>query len=75
MIFRPGPQAVGESMRGSRLAWTLPVSSSPSGAAAAPRPPSGPSSSPAPKLPQRQRRDGDGSGECLKEMVRMGDYM
>uniref|UniRef100_A0A671PRM7 Gamma-tubulin complex component 3 homolog n=1 Tax=Sinocyclocheilus anshuiensis TaxID=1608454 RepID=A0A671PRM7_9TELE len=40
----PGPQAVGESMRGSRLAWTLPVSSSPSGAAAAPRPPSGPSS-------------------------------
>uniref|UniRef100_A0A671PW02 Gamma-tubulin complex component 3 homolog n=1 Tax=Sinocyclocheilus anshuiensis TaxID=1608454 RepID=A0A671PW02_9TELE len=63
LLTGPGPQAVGESMRGSRLAWTLPVSSSPSGAAAAPRPPSGPSSSPAPKLPQRQRRDEDGSGE------------
>uniref|UniRef100_A0A672PKH1 Gamma-tubulin complex component 3 homolog n=1 Tax=Sinocyclocheilus grahami TaxID=75366 RepID=A0A672PKH1_SINGR len=65
LLTGPGPQAVGESMRGSRLAWTLPISSSPSGAAAAPRPPSGPSSSPASKLPQRQRRDGDGSGECL----------
>uniref|UniRef100_A0A8C1W1B9 Tubulin, gamma complex associated protein 3 n=1 Tax=Cyprinus carpio TaxID=7962 RepID=A0A8C1W1B9_CYPCA len=63
LLTGPGPQAVGESMRGSRLAWTLPVSSSLSGAAAAPRPPSGPSSSPAPKLPQRQRRDGDGSAE------------
>ncbi|XP_016327001.1 gamma-tubulin complex component 3 homolog [Sinocyclocheilus anshuiensis] len=63
LLTGPGPQAVGESMRGSRLAWTLPVSSSPSGAAAAPRPPSGPSSSPAPKLPQRQRRDEDGSAE------------
>uniref|UniRef100_A0A671PRP6 Gamma-tubulin complex component 3 homolog n=1 Tax=Sinocyclocheilus anshuiensis TaxID=1608454 RepID=A0A671PRP6_9TELE len=61
LLTGPGPQAVGESMRGSRLAWTLPVSSSPSGAAAAPRPPSGPSSSPAPKLPQRQRRDEDGT--------------
>uniref|UniRef100_A0A8C1N9Y4 Gamma-tubulin complex component 3 homolog n=1 Tax=Cyprinus carpio TaxID=7962 RepID=A0A8C1N9Y4_CYPCA len=63
LLTGPGPQAVGESMRGSRLAWTLPVSSSLSGAAAAPLPPSGPSSSPAPKLPQRQRRDGDGSAE------------
>uniref|UniRef100_A0A8C2HFT9 Tubulin, gamma complex associated protein 3 n=1 Tax=Cyprinus carpio TaxID=7962 RepID=A0A8C2HFT9_CYPCA len=63
LLTGPGPQAVGESMRGSRLAWTLPVSSSLSGAAAAPRPHSGPSSSPAPKLPQRQRRDGDGSAE------------
>uniref|UniRef100_A0A672PKJ2 Gamma-tubulin complex component 3 homolog n=1 Tax=Sinocyclocheilus grahami TaxID=75366 RepID=A0A672PKJ2_SINGR len=67
LLTGPGPQAVGESMRGSRLAWTLPISSSPSGAAAAPRPPSGPSSSPASKLPQRQRRDGDGSGECLHQ--------
>ncbi|XP_016151144.1 gamma-tubulin complex component 3 homolog [Sinocyclocheilus grahami] len=67
LLTGPGPQAVGESMRGSRLAWTLPISSSPSGAAAAPRPPSGPSSSPASKLPQRQRRDGDGSdGKFIK---------
>uniref|UniRef100_A0A9J7Y578 Tubulin gamma complex component 3 n=2 Tax=Cyprinus carpio TaxID=7962 RepID=A0A9J7Y578_CYPCA len=33
LLTGPGPQAVGESMRGSRLAWTLPISSSPSGAA------------------------------------------
>uniref|UniRef100_A0A672PKJ6 Gamma-tubulin complex component 3 homolog n=1 Tax=Sinocyclocheilus grahami TaxID=75366 RepID=A0A672PKJ6_SINGR len=71
----PGPQAVGESMRGSRLAWTLPISSSPSGAAAAPRPPSGPSSSPASKLPQRQRRDGDGSGECLHQQSLLRDIL
>uniref|UniRef100_A0A8C2IZV5 Tubulin, gamma complex associated protein 3 n=1 Tax=Cyprinus carpio TaxID=7962 RepID=A0A8C2IZV5_CYPCA len=31
LLTGPGPQAVGESMRGSRLAWTLPISSSPSG--------------------------------------------
>uniref|UniRef100_A0A8C2EQV0 Tubulin, gamma complex associated protein 3 n=1 Tax=Cyprinus carpio TaxID=7962 RepID=A0A8C2EQV0_CYPCA len=31
LLTGPGPQAVGESMRGSRLAWTLPVSSSLSG--------------------------------------------
>uniref|UniRef100_A0A673GPV4 Gamma-tubulin complex component 3 homolog n=1 Tax=Sinocyclocheilus rhinocerous TaxID=307959 RepID=A0A673GPV4_9TELE len=67
LLTGPGPQAVGESMRGSRLAWTLPISSSPSGATAAPRPTCGPSSSPASKLPQRQRRDGDGSGECLHQ--------
>ncbi|KAA0721926.1 Gamma-tubulin complex component 3 -like protein [Triplophysa tibetana] len=63
LLTGPGPQAVGESMRGSRLAWTVPVSGSPSGAAAATRPPSGPSASPAPKAPNRQRRDGDGSAE------------
>lgn len=63
LLAGPGSQVVGESIRGSRLAWTLPVSSSPSGTAGAPRPPSGPSACPAPKPPQKPRRDGDGSAE------------
>lgn len=58
----PQSAAGGVQPLGSRLAWALPVSSSPSSALALPatRPPLGP---PAPSRVVRPRRDGDAAGE------------
>ncbi|KAL2087805.1 hypothetical protein ACEWY4_016633 [Coilia grayii] len=67
----PTPQSLlvghapSDAMRGSRLAWALPVSASPpGGAAAAPtsRGPTGPLA-PAGRVTPRHRREGDGSAE------------
>uniref|UniRef100_A0A8B9LRJ5 Tubulin, gamma complex associated protein 3 n=1 Tax=Astyanax mexicanus TaxID=7994 RepID=A0A8B9LRJ5_ASTMX len=64
LLTGPGAQPIADPSRGSRLAWALPVSGSPSGPSPpTSRPPAGPASVPAARPLQRLRRDGDGSGE------------
>ncbi|XP_030636105.1 gamma-tubulin complex component 3 [Chanos chanos] len=55
-------QPAGDPLRGSRLAWALPLTGSPSASAPTSRAPVAPSG-PAPRPIHRQRRDGDGSAE------------
>uniref|UniRef100_W5LGC3 Tubulin gamma complex component 3 n=1 Tax=Astyanax mexicanus TaxID=7994 RepID=W5LGC3_ASTMX len=64
LLTGPGAQPIADPSRGSRLAWALPVSGSPSGPSPpTSRPPAGPASVPAARPLQRLRRDGDGSAE------------
>ncbi|KAL7845663.1 hypothetical protein AOLI_G00238550 [Acnodon oligacanthus] len=64
LLTGSGAQPVTDPTRGSRLAWALPLSGSPSGAAPpTSRPPVGPASAPPARPLHRQRRDGDGSAE------------
>ncbi|XP_017554543.1 gamma-tubulin complex component 3 [Pygocentrus nattereri] len=64
LLTGSGAQPVTDPARGSRLAWALPISGSPSGAAPpTSRPPVGPASGPPARPLHRQRRDGDGSAE------------
>ncbi|XP_031414528.1 gamma-tubulin complex component 3 [Clupea harengus] len=58
-----GHQVAGDASRGARLAWALPITASPPGAAApTSRAPVGPLA-PASRVTPRHRREGDGSAE------------
>lgn len=61
---RFSPQTGPDPARGARLAWALPTTgAAPLNSRPTTGPAPGPTSSPAPRLPHRQRRDGDTGGE------------